>query len=68
MTTPIITTTEAMKLLRVKSYDKFNAIRKKYGIKPVWRGGDGNVYLADDFNFTKKIDNQDDPFYDHVHG
>ena len=64
---PVLTTAEAMNLLRVKTHEKFNEIRSLYGIKPVWRGGDGNVYLRSDFEF-KPIDKEEDAFYDSVHG
>lgn len=66
---PAITTKEAMNLLRVKTPEAFNAIRKRYGIKPVWRGGEGNVYLSTDFQaILSPLDNDMDPFYDHIHG
>lgn len=64
---PLLTTAEAMSLLRVKTRCKFNDICKLYGIKPVWRGGEGNVYLSDDFKFNT-VDKEEDAFYDSVHG
>ena len=64
---PLLTTSEAMNFLRVKTYKKFNEICSMRGIKPVWRGGEGNVYLADDL-MLKPMDKEEDAFYDHIHG
>ena len=64
-----LTTKEAMKVLKVFSYEGFNKIREAYGIKPAWRGGEGNVYLRKDIdNINNTMDKVEDPFYDSVNG
>lgn len=67
---PCLTTREAMKLCRVRSYEGLKSILEKHGIRPAWRGGEGNVYRGSDFRplFYPDIDNAGDPFYDVVDG
>ena len=45
---PVMSTKQAMKEFRVKSYDGFNAICNQHKLKPSWRSGEGNMYRGVD--------------------
>ena len=63
MDSPFITTKEAMRLCKVSTYERFNAIKAELGIHALWRGGEGNVYNRHDFEPKKEsLDRKQDAF------
>lgn len=58
---PFIPTKEAIKLLGV-GHDKFNDIRKKFHIEPLYRGGQGNMYAVKDLMNLSEPTRQESPF------
>jgi hypothetical protein len=61
---PAVTTKEAMQILRVRSYNALNALLKKHGVAPAWRGGRGNVYRGADLSrIVRPIDTQEKGFH-----